>query len=812
MSDFTQSLKENSAKLLWLLPSLLLHAAVLGWLIFVLRPHLLGNADANGELNQAAVVSVSTGRIQEVAAQIEVTQADEVRTKVEELLAAEKTLADLEKQKEAEVALLSQELAAAAPQLAGELLSAAEAAQARADAAQKEALTATQGMEAGRAKLNEILKSDPDWPGDNKVVTPEKQQAIDELVAAANQAAAAQGRAKEAQTQVTAAQTTAAQRLAFRDEAAFADARAAQAKAAAAQTEANNRLDDAAALTGDVIALKQNLTGINNNLRNAADGVKWRQERLRNWVEAEQRINDNLAKARENLAQTKDDLAQAEQKAQAAVDDKAKNTANRELESAKKRQEALQKEIARNESALEKGRADKVKLDGGVQQENNKITKQTQALVETAQRYQEAPAKARATQEAALAAQQQATAAQGLAIAALAQAAANAGAPPAAAKGNESPVPQIDLAPQNFAELYQTAVDTESRLAKKFQTVRAAELAVQRQIPISEAQKYVEVAKPSRPQYQPPAKPLQDAAALAGQNARMDRVLQELDSMVALARSMVYQASNSALANQGVTVSVTAVKRQAAQAEQLASLAAENEEVKAVDVSGMMKQIANDDAGEGQGAGKGQGTGQGGLGGAGTGSGKGFGPGAGGGVPILDSVNGAVAGRKIFQRGTSEAVTGTQWMFVDSWYVIGPFPNPQRRNIDTKFPPESVVDLDAHYQLENGDNLRWRYVRNTKPEVRPPDERSYAIYYAYTTLWADAARDVWFAVGSDDYSKIWVNNMLVWASGMKHKSWRPNEGFRKVHLQKGLNHILYRIENGQNACTWSLMINMQSLP
>jgi len=122
-----------------------------------------------------------------------------------------------------------------------------------------------------------------------------------------------------------------------------------------------------------------------------------------------------------------------------------------------------------------------------------------------------------------------------------------------------------------------------------------------------------------------------------------------------------------------------------------------------------------------------------------------------------------------------------------------------------------VIDLDATYLVE-GTAVRWSFVQNPAPAVRPPLERPYAIYYAYTELWCDEARDLWIAVGSDDYSKIWLNNLLVWASGTQHKSWRANEGYRKVKFQQGLNRILMRVENGHAGCAFSLMVRMQATP
>jgi len=71
---------------------------------------------------------------------------------------------------------------------------------------------------------------------------------------------------------------------------------------------------------------------------------------------------------------------------------------------------------------------------------------------------------------------------------------------------------------------------------------------------------------------------------------------------------------------------------------------------------------------------------------------------------------------------------------------------------------------------------------------------------------------MWIAVGSDDFSKLWINDLLVWSSGQVQKSWKANEGYRRVHFKKGLNRILYRVENGHHSCQFSLMLNLQTQP
>ena len=162
------------------------------------------------------------------------------------------------------------------------------------------------------------------------------------------------------------------------------------------------------------------------------------------------------------------------------------------------------------------------------------------------------------------------------------------------------------------------------------------------------------------------------------------------------------------------------------------------------------------------------------------------------------------------------------WMYLNSWWIIGPFPNPDRVNITRKFPPESVIDLDAAYEGQGG-LVRWQFAQarsNFPPgqfnrhrsEVIPPDRREFAIWYGYTILRTDRECDVWLAAGSDDRSDVWVNGMKVWASGNNRKVWTIDEGFRRIHLQKGANTVLVRLENGPGPTSFSVCVSPNETP
>ena len=189
----------------------------------------------------------------------------------------------------------------------------------------------------------------------------------------------------------------------------------------------------------------------------------------------------------------------------------------------------------------------------------------------------------------------------------------------------------------------------------------------------------------------------------------------------------------------------------------------------------------------------------------------------------LDPKNPDLVGGNII-RFTPEAPgdgVPAKWMYVRDWYSIGPFPNPDRINIQRKFPPESVVDLDATYVGKGGKTIKWEFMqtRNAPPKESwmvdgratavPPNAEEYGIWYAYAEVFCDVACERWIGIGSDDRSDVWINDVPVWGSSNKLKSWRIDEGFRRIRLEKGRNRILARIENGWMGLCWSLCISLE---
>lgn len=161
-------------------------------------------------------------------------------------------------------------------------------------------------------------------------------------------------------------------------------------------------------------------------------------------------------------------------------------------------------------------------------------------------------------------------------------------------------------------------------------------------------------------------------------------------------------------------------------------------------------------------------------------------------------------GRRLVEEGGSPV----EWMFVDTWYTIGPFPNPNRINLNKKFPPETVVNLSATYRGKDDRIVGWEFLQTNEVRCTPLHDEEYAIYYAYTELWFDQATELWITIGSDDKANVWVNGRPVWISGDQLKSWNYREGQRKVHFRQGVNKVLYRVENGWKGTSFSLGIQV----
>ncbi len=152
------------------------------------------------------------------------------------------------------------------------------------------------------------------------------------------------------------------------------------------------------------------------------------------------------------------------------------------------------------------------------------------------------------------------------------------------------------------------------------------------------------------------------------------------------------------------------------------------------------------------------------------------------------------------------------WLYIDTWYVIGPWENHGRLNHEPPHPPEQSIDLDAVYPdgkfADQPDHplhtLAWEFYQSDQVRCQPPQIFSNSTYYAYTEVYSDRDREVLFTISTDDAAKVWLNDTLIWED-IGGSPWQVGEGFRRVALQQGYNRLLVRIANGPVFCVWSVL-------
>lgn len=158
-------------------------------------------------------------------------------------------------------------------------------------------------------------------------------------------------------------------------------------------------------------------------------------------------------------------------------------------------------------------------------------------------------------------------------------------------------------------------------------------------------------------------------------------------------------------------------------------------------------------------------------------------------------------------------------IFVNSWYIIGPFNDPHK-----KYPPEYEIDLDAEYLGKNQKFRKWQYVHDGFYPLVPPQDDKVGIFYGYTEVILEQDQDLWVWIGADDFVSLWLNETALWESNSfnwkfnalaydnnktEWNNWNLTEYKRRVHFKKGTNRFFFKLTNIQDNCFFSLILTKQ---
>ncbi len=182
--------------------------------------------------------------------------------------------------------------------------------------------------------------------------------------------------------------------------------------------------------------------------------------------------------------------------------------------------------------------------------------------------------------------------------------------------------------------------------------------------------------------------------------------------------------------------------------------------------------------------------------------------------PVNNADPKKVAGRIIKSAGQP-----ADRLFINSWYIIGPF-HPST----LKHPPEYAVDLDGVYYGKDNYPVSWKYLGNSQYPVIPPQADKAGIFYGYTEVFVEHAQDLWLWVGADDFASLELNNKLIWDSNIfnkkfndlayepgsvDRKNWNLTEFKRRVHFNAGRNSFKFKLTNTDTKTFFSLVLTKE---
>jgi len=367
------------------------------------------------------------------------------------------------------------------------------------------------------------------------------------------------------------------------------------------------------------------------------------------------------------------------------------------------------------------------------------------------------------------------------------------------------------------ADLYDAAVELEKQIDRADQQARAAELAVLQGSSLSEAGKRMGRPAPPRPDLTPTLRQGDSAAGADGEsgvatvgdlNAYREAIATATHETTDMARRASRQADGTSpptAARSRAYGADSAEARRLAALERLSRTRGQSNYGLVVDLTSL--QLSNWQGGGGdesltiQGL-RAEQSGRGGemIGGSGR-QNK---------VRLKEStvVANALPGRMLTEQSARKG-----FLFLDTWYFIGPWDNWSRADFELVHPPEQRIDLDARYydgkfadRANHPDHiLRWQFVQSDRIAIQPPRITYSATWYAYTEVYSDRTREMLVAVASDDMAKVWLNGDVIWTD-VGQSSWNLDEGFRKVIFTEGFNTILVRVENGPAYCAFSVLL------
>jgi len=146
--------------------------------------------------------------------------------------------------------------------------------------------------------------------------------------------------------------------------------------------------------------------------------------------------------------------------------------------------------------------------------------------------------------------------------------------------------------------------------------------------------------------------------------------------------------------------------------------------------------------------------------------------------------------------------------FIQSWQVVGPFSNAEKKGFATNYPPEDAVDLTATYAGKEGE-VTWHPL-NTSGDYGKVDlnlaldKHMGAVAYAWVSILSPTDQSVECRWMTPNASKIWVNGELIAEHEIYHASSGPFDQYKaSAELHKGPNTIMLKVCQNEQTESWA---------
>ncbi len=146
--------------------------------------------------------------------------------------------------------------------------------------------------------------------------------------------------------------------------------------------------------------------------------------------------------------------------------------------------------------------------------------------------------------------------------------------------------------------------------------------------------------------------------------------------------------------------------------------------------------------------------------------------------------------------------------FLQSWQVIAPFANVDRIGLDTVYPPETEIKLDAEYAGKDT-QAKWQPLVGEDDFGmidlnKPFGKLKEVVGYAWTEFQSDKPQEVELRLGCKNAWTLWVNGEQLFSRNEYHRGMQLDQYRVTAHLKPGRNEILLKLCQNEQTESWTV--------